>query len=153
MRLIKVFIRLVTPCVFVLLTASSTLCFAEKPIPKALVAESFDNFRAPDTVLKAGPEAEEYCKKMNDKTRLPTVLELQELFTSKTKSPAAYPDPSVVENDDMSTVHGWPLNHLCGGSNGFYLAQDEDESEYYVVSLTTGLTILTNSDYVGVDVE
>ncbi|WP_150781407.1 hypothetical protein [Pseudomonas fluorescens] len=136
----KVFIRRVTPCLFFFLAISSTLCLAEKPIPKALEAESFDNFRAPDTVLRTGPEAEKYCKNLSDKTRLPTAIELYELFISKTKTP-----PGLEANEDMCTVHGWPLNHLCGGTKGFYLAQEE--SKYYVVGLTTGLIIWTNPEY------
>ena len=150
MNLRKVFIAVVGPLFFSFFFFCSTYSHAEEPTPKNLEPESFANFRAPDTKLRTGPEAEAYCKGLSDKTRLPTASELQELFISKTTSPASYPDAGFIQNDEMCTLHGWPLNHQCGGSSGFYWARDVDESgkyNYYVVSMTVGLIQWPKPEY------
>lgn len=144
----KVFIHLAAPLLFSLLATSSAVCHAENQTAHIIEAASFENFKAPDTVLRTGPEAQAYCKALSDKTRLPTVLELQELFTSKTKSPVSFPDPDVVQNDDMCTVHGWPMNNQCGGNKGFYWASDREvPNKYYAVGMSSGYYLWPASDY------
>ncbi|WP_093413856.1 MULTISPECIES: hypothetical protein [unclassified Pseudomonas] len=144
----KAFVHLATPLILSFLATSSALCHAEDPTIKAVEAKSLDNFQAPDTVLRTGPEAQVYCKGLSDKARLPTVVELQTLFTSKTRSPVSFPDPEVVQNDDMCTVHGWPMSHQCGGNKGFYWASDRAVPEkYYAVGMSSGYYLWPATDY------
>ncbi|WP_338890406.1 Ig-like domain-containing protein [Aeromonas rivipollensis] len=76
-------------------------------------------FTTPDTIGRNWNDADAYCKGMNPAARLPTRVELQNLFIQSS---------SVTElsqsNYDMCDVHGWPLLGRCGGSTNLYWASE-----------------------------
>ncbi|TPG76295.1 hypothetical protein EAH78_18190 [Pseudomonas arsenicoxydans] len=59
--------------------------------------------------------ADAYCN--NAGARLPTQIELQELFVNATSATIANGSQT---NTEMCSVHGWPLSQLCGGIDSLY---------------------------------
>ncbi len=81
-------------------------------------------FTTPDTIGRSWNDADAYCKGLNPAARLPTKLELQNLFSQS----------SSVElgqsSDVMCDVHGWPLRGQCGGSSNLYWANDKEWKDW-----------------------
>ncbi|MDX7800724.1 Ig-like domain-containing protein [Aeromonas caviae] len=81
-------------------------------------------FTTPDTIGRSWNDADAYCKGLHPAARLPTKLELQNLFFQS----------SSVElgqsSDVMCDVHGWPLRGRCGGSSNLYWANDQNWKDW-----------------------
>ncbi|MDX7838880.1 Ig-like domain-containing protein [Aeromonas caviae] len=82
-------------------------------------------FTTPDTIGRNWNDADAYCKGLNPAARLPTKLELQNLFI-QSSSITELGQPS----DDMCDVHGWPLRGRCGGSTNLYWANDKEWKDW-----------------------
>ena len=82
-------------------------------------------FTTPDTIGRNWNDADAYCKGLNPAARLPTKLELENLFIQSS---------SVTElgqsSDVMCDVHGWPLRGQCGGSSNLYWANDQNWKDW-----------------------
>jgi len=106
--------------------ASSTLSVAVTPRTSALNTDpsmglavvasggrvgavDIGNFLAPDTARKVWSSAQNDC--VSKGARLPTSIELVQLFASATGSSA---------NTEMCSKYGWPLNAACGGGDNHY---------------------------------
>ncbi len=74
---------------------------------------------SPSVLLKTWSEAMTYCQNLVPSARLPSDLELQQIFLDSTSATKI-----GQVNYDMCSHHGWPLsgNH-CNGSSNFYWTQ------------------------------
>ncbi len=91
------------------------------------------NFIKPDTIQRTWSQADAYCSGLGNGARLPTKDELVGLYLSATIG-------TVVGqlNDDMCTVHGWPLNGMCSGKHNFYKSSTLTARGHDDVVLSTG---------------
>lgn len=81
-------------------------------------------------------EANAYCAGLSPQARLPTRKELQDLFVSSTSATVA---GGSVSNNDMCTIHGWPLFKFCGGKTaGYWTREVFMGSIHYYVYMNDG---------------
>jgi hypothetical protein len=73
-------------------------------------AVSIGRFLAPSTLKRDWPSADSYCRTRG--ARLPTYPELNQLFRDATSTD--------TPNNELCSVHGWPLENMCGGSQTYY---------------------------------
>lgn len=107
------------------------------------VVGNTDKFLQPDTVLRHSNEADAHCRSQG--ARLPTKAELQQLFVDATDATVA---GGSEYNDQMCSLHNWPLSTLCGGSNNpstdFYWTSDKNagNGENDIVAMSNGQVFL-----------
>ncbi|WP_421215968.1 Ig-like domain-containing protein [Aeromonas enteropelogenes] len=94
------------------------------------VKDPLDFFTTPQIGYKWS-EADAYCKGLIPVARLPTVAELQNLFIQSTSATAV-----GQSNNEMCSVHGWPLASQCGGSSGGYWTSETSSKGRWVVNMT-----------------
>ena len=93
-----------------------------------------------DTVLRTWSEANDHCT--NKGARLPTKIELENLFLSATSATVLGP-----VNIEMCSVHGWPLFGQCGGSsNNYWSSTPSGPGSHYIVGLDNGIAIYSTYD-------
>jgi hypothetical protein len=97
-------------------------------------------FTTPDPTTRNWNDANAYCKGLTPAARLPTHIELQNLFIQSTSATAL-----GQENYDMCDLHGWPLNGRCGSSltaSAYYWASNVDETtgRHWYVAMNSGFT-------------
>ena len=91
-----------------------------------------------DTVLRTWSEANDHCT--NKGARLPTKIELENLFLSATSA-----TESGKVNIEMCSVHNWPLDGKCGGSYANYWSGTPNGSGlHYNVRLDSGYAYTYN---------
>jgi uncharacterized protein YjdB len=103
-------------------------------------------FTTPDTITRDWHDADAYCKGQTPAARLPTRVELQNLFIQSTSA------TKIGQiNNDMCDVHGWPLVGRCGGSTNSYWTSEGTGSSYhwgvgmhYGIPSSNGDTILNH---------
>lgn len=94
-------------------------------------------FTTPDPTLYQWSDADAYCRGLTPAARLPTKAELQNLFIQSTSATTT----GGKGNDEMCTLHGWPLENMCGGGEGdggYWAAKDG--SYYYFVGMRNGFS-------------
>lgn len=114
-------------------SASVTVLAAGAPI-------GIGRFIAPDLTVRTWAAANSYCQGLGSGARLPTQTELQQHFVDATSSPAYFPNAGYINNIEMCSKHGWPLDGQCGGSSHTYYWSSTPGSAgtHYYVSLNDG---------------
>ena len=104
------------------------------------IPASMGAFLTPDITLMTWSEADAHCTGLGDGARLPTMIELQNLFLSATSATVA-----GEFNTEMCSVHNWPLSGQCRGSNSYYWSSTPDGTgEHYDVLLDNGSAYISN---------
>ncbi|MGL6608198.1 hypothetical protein [Aeromonas hydrophila] len=100
-------------------------------------------FIKPDTTIMPWSQADAYCKGLTPAARLPTRIELQDLFLSNTSTTGSV-------KYEMCDVFGWPLNGgRCGGSGNYYWTSESGNSDaHWVANMNNGIT-----NNIGVDAD
>lgn len=122
--------------------SSNSLLVVASPAAQGLVPPS-------GTVMN-WVDANSYCQGQG--ARLPTQVELRNLFVQSTRSPAYFPNSGYVVNYDMCTVHGWPLGNMCGASGSYWdywSSTPSDTGRHYGVRMYNGQSLSLLDTYFG----
>lgn len=96
------------------------------------------NFITPPIARFSQAEGSAYCKNLG--ARLPTAQELQALYLDATRATVL---GGSQANNEMCSVHGWPLSAECGGYSDLYWTSEmvtTSPGKYWVVSMWAGVS-------------